>query len=159
MFSKIMKKKNHASEEDKTHAQTIEKISKMNLTEMRTYVNNRIKDFEVSEVGLVGVMKKLTTLDENTKKYYLKPDDMEVKIKKAFDLVLLICKNKKINVDIVDLIAQFMKVYFEIIKKYDVDNKEIYHSRLKDTLEKIMLNMNDIMEVKRKMKLIEENDQ
>ena len=158
MFSKIMKKKKNESEEDKINAEILEKISKMNLTEMRTYVNNRIKDFEVSGVGLVGVMKKLTTLDENTKKYYLKPDDMEIKIKKAFDLVLLICKNKKINMDVLDLVTQFMKIYSEIIKKYDLEHKEIYHSRLKSTLEKIMLNMNDIMEVKRKMKLIEEND-
>jgi len=155
MFSKILgKKKSEISEEDEFHEELVEKISKMNLTDMRAYVNNRTHEFEVSEDGLIEIMKRVTTEDKETMEYYLKSDDMDSKIKKGFDLVILICANKKISIEAVKLVEKFIDVYENLIKKYDVKYKEIYASRLTDSLTKAISNYAEIEEIKRKIKVI-----
>jgi len=54
MFKGILgKKREDSSEESAVDAALVEKISKMNLTEMRSYIKNNIKDFEVSEEIIV----------------------------------------------------------------------------------------------------------
>jgi hypothetical protein len=84
MFTKMFGKKAQGQEEY-TDSALKEKISKMNLTEMRSYVKNSIKDFEVSAEGINEVINKLISFDNNRQTYYIKNDDMDVKKKKAFD--------------------------------------------------------------------------
>ena len=61
MFGNILgKKKSEVSSEDREHAELVEKISKMKLTDMRAYINNRILNFEVNE----DVRKELDLLLE-----------------------------------------------------------------------------------------------
>ena len=135
MFAKILgKKKDNVDKENASHAMLIEKISKMNLTEMRSYIKINIKDYAVSEDGLNEVMHKLITEDEKTKKYYLKEDDMDSKKKKTFDLVLNISENKKVNLITVEQMNQFIEIYKDIIDKYDQEYKEIYFSRFTDAI-------------------------
>ena len=129
------------------------KISKMNLTEMRSYVNNKINDFEITQVGLVEVMKKLTVTDEKT---YLQIDDMDSKKKKGFDLVLMVANSKQISVEAVELLQEFTVVYKDLILKYDTDNKEIYESRFKDALEQSINNVNKLSELDRKRTVLGE---
>ena len=46
MFGNILgKKKSEVSSEDKNHADLVQKISKMKLTDMRAYINNKILNF------------------------------------------------------------------------------------------------------------------
>lgn len=129
------------------------KISKMNLTEMRSYVNNKIDDFETTQAGLVEVMKKLTVTDEKT---YLKIDDMDSKKKKGFDLVLMIANSKQISVETVELLQEFTVVYKDLIAKYDTDYKEIYESRFTDALEQSINNVNKLSEFDRKREVLGE---
>lgn len=134
----------------------IEKISKMNLSEMRSYVKNSIKDFELSEDGLELLMNKLITKDEKTKKYYINSDDMSSKKKKAFDLIILISNSKKITVTTVEQIQKFVKIYKEIIVSYDKEFKEIYLSRFEDAITIAIANVNTINLLKNKMKVLGE---
>ena len=54
MFGKILgREKNRSNSNELVH-----KISKMNLPEMRSYVNNKAFNLEISEEGLVEVLKK-----------------------------------------------------------------------------------------------------
>ena len=93
MLSKILGlKKNDKPDKDEELA---EKISKMNLTEMRSYLNNRIPTLEVSKNGLVEILKKLTTLNEKSSKRYIEIDDMDSKKKSGFDIVIHIATHKK----------------------------------------------------------------
>ena len=158
MFGSILgRKKEEISTEDKEHQELVEKISKMNLTEMRSYINDKIKDFEVSEDGLNEVLSKLVTPDAKTKDYYVKADDMDSKKKKAFDLVLSAAKNKKVNVVTVELIQKFTEVYKDIIKNYDKEYKEIYESRFNDAIELALTNITQKSELKNKMDVLQQN--
>ena len=79
MFSNLLGKNKEEASEDKEYLALVEKISKMNLTDMRSYVNNKLNDFAITQAGLVEVMKKLTARDEETSKTYLQMDDMDSK--------------------------------------------------------------------------------
>jgi len=129
MFAKILgKTKNNSRDE------IVEKISKMNLTEMRTYSKNKVKDFPVSDIGLEEIIKNITKKNEKTSKYYLNSNDMDSKLKKGFDLVLTILADKIITLDIIEEAKKFLDTYEELILEYDKNNKDIYYSRLSKAL-------------------------
>jgi len=129
MFAKILgKTKNNSRDE------IVEKISKMNLTEMRTYSKNKVKDFPVSDIGLEEIIKNITKKNEKTSKYYLNSNDMNSKLKKGFDLVLTILADKIITLDIIEEAKKFLDTYEELILEYDKNNKDIYYSRLSKAL-------------------------
>jgi len=155
MFKSILgRKKEDIGKEDAAHAALSEKISKMNLTQMRSYVKGGLDDFPVTEDGLMELLTKLTTEDSKTKQYYLKADDMDSKKKKAFDLVLLIAKNKKINLVVIELIQKFCKVYKEIVDAYDREYKEIYASRFEDAINLGLTTINSKIALKNKMNVL-----
>jgi hypothetical protein len=157
MFGNILgKKKSEVSSEDKNHAELVQKISKMKLTDMRAYINNKILNFEVDEDGLVEVLRKLTTRNSETSKRYIEIDDMDSKIKKAFDLVISIASHAKITVVAVELIQEFITLYNDIIVKFDRDNKQIYESKLKDSLDRAIGNIGEMADLKRKMNVLGE---
>ena len=156
MFGNILGKSEAESSISAKHEEIIQRVSKMNLTEMRAYVNNRVKDFEICEDGLIEVMHRLVLEDSHTSKRYIQSDDMDSKIKKAFDLVLNICSNKKITANVIELIQKFVEVYAEIIAKYDNDYKEIYSSRFKDCIEKSISFVDKMDSFERKMGVLGE---
>ena len=149
MFGKILGKK----EAKKDNSALEEKISKMNLTDMRAYVKGNIKDFEVSSDGLHAVMKKLITQDEN-QNYYIHNDDMDSKKKKAFDLILAILQSKKLSLKVLEDIQIFQTVYKDIICQYDKDHKQIYALRLEEAMKMAVENLHKLTEVKKKMELL-----
>jgi len=158
MFSKILgKKKETTSQEDKKKVQLLDKISKMNITEMRSYVNNKIETFPIDEDGLTAVVERLITQNEKTKLFYIKSDDVDSKKKKAFDLLLLTAKSKKITFTTVEKIQEFLKIYKEIITEFDTQNKEIYNSRFNDAIALALKNIDKITEFKNKMNILRED--
>jgi hypothetical protein len=155
MFSKMLGKvKGSSSNEDKEHRELVNKISKMNLTDMRAYINNRVPDFPVNEDGLNEVLHKLLEVDEKTSKRYIDIDDNDSKIKKGFDLVLSIITNKKVTVTTIELVNEFLDKSRDIIQKYDKENKQIYCSKFKDAIDLAIKNMNAKSELQRKMGVI-----
>ena len=139
-----------------SHSEIANKVSKMNLTEMRTYVNNKLANDEITEDGLHEVMKKLITPHETTMQLYIQIDDMDQKKKKAFDLIFLISQSKKITIQTVELMEKFTELYEDIIKKFDQDYKEIYESKLNDAVELSLSNLNEVTELQRKMNILGE---
>lgn len=155
MFSKLLRKKNEKdAAQSKKLREAISKVNNMNLTEMRTYANNKISSFAVTTEGLLAIMNKLTLLDKSTTKLYLSEDDMDVKKKKAFDLVLLIAKNKKLNLVVLAVIQKFNQVYTSLIAKFDQDNKEIYASRFKDMIDQTVIGFISLASHQNKMKVL-----
>ncbi len=149
MFSKILGRAKNAD----NPSEIATKISKMSLSDMISYIKGKTDDTKVDEEGVTAVMTRLLSKDENSN-YYIKPDDMDSKLKKAFELVILISKNKKITVRAVELIQEFTITYEEIIKKYDYDHKQIYGSRLSDALSNSAQLVNDIADINNKMAVI-----
>jgi len=155
MFSKILGKiKGEASDKNLDNKELVAKISKMNLTDLRTYINNRIVDFPVDEDGLSEVMHKLLKVDEKTSKRYIEIDDMDSKIKKGFDLILSILTNKKITVATIELVNKFLEMSQDIIEKYDKDHKQIYSTKFKDSMKLAVEEITAKVELKRKMNII-----
>ncbi len=110
-----------------------EKISKMNLSELKSYVNNKINKFDVCEEGLIEVMRMLISMDSH-EKMFIEADAMDSKKIKAFELVILIASSKKVTIVSSELIQEFMDIYKDVIAQVDKDNMQIYSSRLKNSL-------------------------
>jgi len=132
MFSNLLGKLSS----DETNEDLIleEKIAKMDLSEMRLYVNDKLTDFKVTEFGLHEIIKKLISKNENTSQFYIADNDMDSKRKKAFELLILILAHKNISVLSLESAEKFLEVYEEMIKKYDYDNKNIYNKKIKDMM-------------------------
>ncbi|MEA1892571.1 MAG: hypothetical protein U9N33_07670 [Campylobacterota bacterium] len=157
MFSKLLgKTKDKESTQDKQHKELVAKIAVMNLTDMKTYINNRIPDCSVDEDGLREVMHKLLEVNKKTSKRYIEIDDMDSKKRKGFDLVLNILSHKNITVTAIEQINEFLEKNRDIIEKFDQDNKQIYDSKFKDALGLAVDGINAKAELKRKMKVIGE---
>ena len=151
MFGKILAKSKKNSKEANSNKELKQKISKMNLTDMRLYVNDNLKDFPLSEEGLVEIMRRLTQKDSSTSKRYIEIGDMDSKIKKAFDLVISVASSKKVSVKATELIQEFSNIYANLILKYDTQYKEIYSSRLKDSLQKAIITVEQISQIEERM--------
>ena len=157
MFDSLFgKNKDTDKESEDDLAQIVDRVSKMNLSEMRSYVNNKVTNLAISEDGILEVMKKLTNIDEKNSKRYLQADDMDSKKKKGFDLVILICKNIHMNVEIVELLQEFTAVYEDLINAYDSEHKEIYTSRFTDSIGLAIDNVNKHSELNRKTNVLGE---
>ncbi len=135
MFENIIHMlKNDDGSSDKKKLEMIDKISKMNLTDMRAYMKSSMQGFEPSEEGVIEILKKLITINEGTSERYLESDDMDSKIKNCFDLVLVIASDIRITIDAIELIQEFINVYADIIADYDTKYKQIYGSKLKNSI-------------------------
>jgi hypothetical protein len=156
MLGKILKKKK-PKDESGVNKELALKISKMNLTDMKAYINGRNKELPVSEEGLYEVMKRLTLPNETTQELYLKEDDMDAKKKKAFDLVIAIAGSKKLTLKTLELIPVFEETYKTIIQEYDTQHKQIYHQRIADAMKMGMNNLNQLAELKKKMALLKQH--
>jgi hypothetical protein len=158
MFSKILgKKKNVTDEEENHNTELLTKISKMNLVEMRSYVNNKIADLPLCEDGLSAIISKLIEPNEQTNKLYLQNDDMDTKKRKAFELILLMAKSQKITFKTVEGMQKFLEVYDELIKSYDKEHKDIYIDKLSSAVKLALNNIEEIAALKSKMELLGEN--
>jgi len=131
-----------------SNSHIIEKISTMQLTDMRSYVRNNFKDFPLCESGLKELMRILVD--------YIKIDDMPTKKKKAFDLVILISKSNKITIDTIEYMQKFLENNKEIIHAYDREFKEIYESRLDSALTMALANLDEITKLQNKMNVLGE---
>ncbi|MEN8304326.1 MAG: hypothetical protein ABFQ64_09665 [Campylobacterota bacterium] len=141
MFGSILGKGKDKKSKNSTSS-VHNKISKMNISEMRSYVNSRVANLNLTKEGLAEVMKKLTLPSEKTSKLYIAADDMDTKKKKGFDLVLLIVQNEYVDLDILEQIRNFTVVYEELINEYDTKHKEIYSSRFADAISLAEYNLN-----------------
>ena len=151
MFGKLLGKIKEESKTDTQHREIVNKISRMNLSDMRIYVNNRLKDYEITEDGLSEVMRKLISTHDTTSARFIEIDAMPAKIKKAFDLVITISKSNKLTVITTEFIQEFIVMYDDIIKKFDKDNKQIYSSKLDTALSNAATKITEITEIKRKI--------
>jgi hypothetical protein len=158
MFGNILGKKDSKNTKiDEENQDLIDKISKMNLTDMRLYVNNKMSGHESSEDGIIEVIKRLTTKNEETSKRYIEIDDMDSKIKKAFDLVILLSNHRKITVVAVELMQNFLELYDDVILKYDTENKQIYASKLKDAVKIAIENINKMSIIQKENSVLGNN--
>lgn len=155
MFGKILGKLKSDSTDGIDTAKLIHKVSNMTLSEMRNYVNNKLKDYEVCEDGIITVMQRLNSIGVD-KKRFIENDAMDSKIKKAFDLVILVANNKKTTIVAIELIQEFTEIYRDLISEFDKNNKQIYTSKFKDAISSSTDNIQKMTEMNQKMKVLGE---
>lgn len=156
MFGNILgkKKTDNAEQQKEVDPKIVERISRMNLSDMRIYVKNGLKEFLVTSDGLHEVLKKLVDPSGEKDELYIKTDDMDTKKKKAFELILLIANSKKISLENVEMIQKFIETYKEIIDDYDTKNKDIYSSRLKKAIETAIVNVQTITHLQKRLDVL-----
>ena len=154
MISKIFGKKTKEEEKDPKLKELDERIAKMKLTELGSYVKGKIDTLEVSEEGLVAVLERLVS-KINDNRYFLDASDDDTKLKKAFELVLLVAKNKKVTLKAMEIIATFKTLYEPLIKAYDKKYKEIYADRLDKAVENAMVIVEAKVSLQNKMNVLE----
>ena len=147
MFKKILGRKKGNAKEDSNYSELVQQISKMDLTEKKSYVNNRISSMPICRDGLAEVLESLIRLDKKTNTRYLKIDDDDTKIKKGFDLAIAISTNNLITFPVIKTLQEFVDVYSEIIKKFDIDNKQTYEGKLKKAVENAILTIGAIADI------------
>lgn len=150
MFGNILGK---SKDELVNKSEIVQKISKMNLVEMKSYVNGRISNLEVCEDGLAEVMRKLVSKDAKGNRF-IESEAMDTKKSKAFELVILLAANKKVTVVTLELIQEFISMYEDIISQMDKDNMQIYASRLKDALANCLATIESMTALNKKMGVI-----
>ena len=153
MFSKMLGNIK-GLDSDSKNDKLLEKIQKMDLADMRVYVNGKLTEFEVNDFGLCEIIKKITYIDEADEKLYIKADDMDSKKKKVFDLILLVLANKKISIATIEYIQRFLDIYSEIINRYDSENKQIYASKIKESISLALDKINFKSDVADKMRTL-----
>jgi hypothetical protein len=156
MFENLLGKTSKNKSIEKEESEIVSRISKMNLTDMRIYLKGNMAGIVPCEDGLNAIMDKLITIDEDTLKRYIEIDDMDVKMKKGFDVVLLVAQNRKITVEIVEKIQNFITLYEDVILKFDIHNKQIYASKLNDALLLAINNINMMSELNDKMSILKD---
>ena len=155
MFGNILGRTKEESTQDNESLEIESRVSKMNLTDMRAYIKDNIKDFYSCEDGLVAVMNKLLTKNEDSSKCYIEIDDMDSKKKKGFDLVISISEHKRVTVRAIEQIQEFIEFYKDVIEKFDTDNKQIYASKLKSAVETGIHTIEMMTEVNKKAKILD----
>jgi len=154
MLSKLFGKRGDSAEDDSDFKALKEKISQMNLSELRLYAKGKLDGFEVSEEGLVLVLERLL-VPINEKRLFLDADDDDTKLKKAFDLVISIARENRVSMKVVELIAKFIQTYEKLIKAFDQKHKEIYEDRLKKAVDNAMEIVEAKMALQNKMNMLQ----
>ncbi|MEA3227582.1 MAG: hypothetical protein U9P38_00755 [Campylobacterota bacterium] len=155
MFESLLgRAKKDISVDDKEHIVLLNKIDRMNLTEMRSYIKNSVSGLESSSDGLSIVLRKIIDENKTTNKRYIEIGDMDSKIKKAFELVLAIATHKRVTIVVIEQIQEFVAVYEKLILKFDMENKEIYASRFKKAIKQALITIHSMAEINTKMRVL-----
>ena len=149
-------------------AQNNEVIALDIIKEKVEMINNRISpiiDKEIEEYLATKQLNLIATTDSYLA--YKEADYVIVSTPTNYDIQknyfdtktveAVISSVLSINPDAVMIIKSTVPVgYTEVIKKkFDTDNKQIYLSKLNDSLAKAVLNMNSMTNIKRKMKTLD----
>jgi len=147
MFKKILGRKSTGSVDDKNHSELVQKIAKMDLTEKKAYVNNKNSSMPATRDGVAEVLNSLIRLDKKTNQRYLKMDDHDGKIKKGFDLAILISTHNLITFPVIKTLQEFEEVYKNLIDKFDTDNKQTYKGKIKKAIQNAVLTIGVIADI------------
>ncbi len=153
MIGKIFGKKPQGGDNGE-FSQLKERIGKMNLSEMNLYVKGKLEGLPPSEEGIIQVLMRLVS-KINAERYFLDPSDDDSKLKKAFDVVLHISKNKMVTLKAMELIANFFQLYESLIHNYDKKYKEIYAERFKKAIDDAMEIIEAKVSLQNRMNILE----
>ena len=136
MFDKIKKKDLGKEGEDSVFTAL---VASWNLTDIKTYLQNKNPDFPMNAMGVETILNRFTTRAKPDKKYVegkrmVDIDDNDIRVKKAFDIILLLSKNTLLQMQSVEKMERFRILHEDVIEKFDKQNAQTYSHKLKEAI-------------------------
>jgi len=122
-------------------------IASWSKKELLSYIYNHNKKYPVTDAGMSAIIERFIHTDE------LKLDTLAEDLKMGFDIVLAICRNKKIYHQTTDLVLEFTQYYKEVIKYYDRQSAQTYYHKLAHAYEKSVNMVNKKLEIEQEMRV------
>jgi len=136
MFDKIKK-----SKETTEDSQSIYKdlVASWNITEMRAYLQNKNADFPMNVEGIDAIVERFAFQEKPSDKFpkgkrLLELNDNDVRVKKAFDVVVLLSSNLLLSLEGVEKLEKFRMLHEDVIEQFDKRNAQTYNHKLKDAI-------------------------
>lgn len=113
-----------------------QKIEVWNLSELKAFMFEQMKEFTPTERGIIFILEKLTRQNKPDDNHpigqrFLESNDHDSRKKKTFDLVLILARHSKINFEAIELIVKFTTMYEDLINDYDQRYREFIPLALK----------------------------
>lgn len=110
-------------------------VSTWNLTQMHEYVMCKNEKYICTYIGFNAILDKFNHNKSEDKDYSngrreFEATDRPERLKKAFDLVAIMCRHPRSNVKTMQSIQVFLKCYMDVITEYDKDNSKEYKKNL-----------------------------
>ena len=122
-------------------------ISTWSKKELLSYIYNHNKQYPVSDAGMGAILERFIRTNE------FRIESLSEDLKMGFDIVLAICKNKKIYFQTTDLIMEFTQQYKEVIKHYDRQSAQTYYYKLARAYEQSVSMVNKKLEIEQEMRI------
>jgi len=122
-------------------------ISGWDKKELQAYVYNKNKLHPSSDAGMAAILERFIDADE------FQIGHMSEELKKGFDIVLAISKNKRIHYHTTDLIYMFIKHFEEVINSYDRQSAQTYYHKLMKAYENSVNMVNRKLEIEKEMRV------
>lgn len=141
---------------DKIFKQMQELVSSWNLTQMHDYVMCKDTAYICNYVGFNAILDKFNNHKIKDKDYpngrrEFESSDRPERLKKAFDLVIIISRHPRSKIKTMKGIEAFLKCYMELIIKYDKDNGTEYKKTILRAFRQGLLNIERKLQSKKKM--------
>ena len=133
-----------------------EVMSTWNLTDMYQYAMCKNEQYVCNFVGFNAILEKFnthTTEDKNFPKgrREFESSDRPERVKKGFDIVIILCKHPRSNIKTMKAIQVFIKRYMDVIREYDEKNSERYREKILKSFRQGLINIE--RNIKRKKRI------
>lgn len=141
---------------DKLFKQMQALVSSWNLTQMHDYVMCKNEAYVCNYVGFNAILDKFNNHKTKDKDYpdgrrEFESSDRPERLKKAFDLVMIISRHPRSKIKTMKGIQTFLKCYMDVIVKYDKDNGTEYKKKILRSFRQGLLNIERKMQSKKRM--------
>lgn len=131
----------------------------LSLTDLRRYINGEDPTHPPSEAMLIDVLKHVMNRETPSEafpqgKRCVDTNDNDVRIKKLLDLGLSIARSKKVGVESLAMLLEFIDMYDDIIEDYDTRHKEIYKTRFLEQVKSAITTVETKMHLHDKFQLL-----
>lgn len=139
MFQEMFKKIKKTTKDDASDTVFKSLIATWTLTDIKTYLQNKNPEFPLTEHGLLIVLERFTTREKPSDKYpngkcEVELDDNDIRIKKAFDIILLVAKSSTLSMEGIEKMEAFREMHTDVIEKFDKNNAQTYEHKLKEAV-------------------------
>ncbi len=131
-------------------------VATWNLTQMHEYVMCKNEKYICVHAGFNAILEKFNHHKTEDKEHpkgrrEFESSDRPERLKKAFDLVIIISRHPRSNIKTMKAIQTFLKTYMDVITAYDKANSTEYKKKLLQSFRLGLLNIERRIQRKKRM--------